>query len=476
MTLKTIQNTTAVASATLGHSPGSHTSGGLATAVVPAVHSKKGKLGLWMLTALVAGNMIGSGIFMLPAALAHYGSISILAWVLTATGAIFLALVFCRLSELIPKTGGPYTYCRIAFGDFVGFQVAYNYWVALCVGNAAIVVALVAYLGVFWPEVKDDLYLSFFVKAGIVWLLTLVNILGVRKAGVLQLVTTILKILPLLLIGILGLFFIQPENLAHFNLTGQPTLPALTGAATLTLWAFIGLESATVPAEEASNPKDVSRATILGTVIAALVYILSTVAVMGIISPANLATSTAPFADAANVMLGGWGGWLIAIGAIVSCFGALNGWTLLQGQIPYAAARDGMFPAIFARKSRYGTPVFGLVLSSVLITALLALTLNQTLVHQFTFIILLATLAALIPYFFTAMAELMIFIKYREHFKGQRLIKSVIIAVLAGTYSFWAIAGSGHEKVFYGMLLFFSGIPIYIWMRWKTQVIEGLDD
>jgi APA family basic amino acid/polyamine antiporter len=469
-TLKTIENTTVAAGATLGRAT--------TTAVaneIPAA-AKRGKLGLWMLTALVAGNMIGSGIFMLPAALAHYGSISILAWVLTATGAIFLALVFCKLSELIPKTGGPYTYCRIAFGDFVGFQVAYNYWVALCVGNAAIVVAFVGYLGVFWPELNAEPMLSFLVKAGLVWLLTVVNILGVRNAGMLQLVTTVLKILPLLLVGTLGLFYIQPENLVHFNLSGQATLPALTGAATLTLWAFIGLESATVPAEEASNPKDVSRATILGTVIAALVYIFSTVAVMGIISPASLAKSSAPFSDAATLLFGPMGGWFIAIGAMVSCFGALNGWTLLQGQIPYAAARDGMFPAIFARKSRYGTPAFGLILSSVLITALLALTLNATLVHQFTFIILLATLAALIPYFFTAMAELMIFIKYREHFKGQRLIKSVIIATLAAAYSFWAIAGSGHEKVFYGMLLFMSGIPIYIWMRWKTPVIEGLDD
>ena len=468
MTLKTIQNTTTVAGSPVGAL--------LAAPSSAPTGRSKGKLGLWMLTALVAGNMIGSGIFMLPAALAHYGSISILAWILTSIGAILLALVFCKLSDLIPRTGGPYTYCRIAFGDFVGFQVAYNYWVALCVGNAAIVVALIGYLGVFFPAINDDLYLAFFLKIGFVWLLTWVNILGVRNAGIVQLVTTILKILPLVLIGTVGLFFMQPENLAHFNLSGQPTLPALTGVATLTLWAFIGLESATVPAEEASNPKDVSRATILGTVIAALVYIFSTVAVMGIISPASLTTSTAPFADAATLILGPIGGWVIAIGAIVSCFGALNGWTLLQGQIPYAAARDGMFPVIFAQKSRYGTPVFGLVFSSILITALLALTLNKTLVHQFTFIILLATLAALIPYFFTAMAELMIFIKYREHFKGQRLIKSVIIASLAGLYSFWAIAGSGHEKVFYGMLLFFSGIPIYIWMRWKTPVIEGVDD
>ncbi|MFU8797400.1 MAG: amino acid permease [Gammaproteobacteria bacterium] len=430
--------------------------------------TKKRGLGLWMLTALVAGNMIGSGIFMLPAALAHYGSISILAWVLTAMGAICLALVFSKLSELIPKTGGPYVYCRIGFGNFVGFQIAYNYWIALCVGNAAIVVAFVGYLGVFWPELTQNPYLAFTIKVGTVWFMTLINVFGVRSAGIVQLVTTVLKILPLLVMGTVGFLFVRPENLSHFNLSGEATLPALTGAATLTLWAFIGLESATVPAEDANNPKDISRATVLGTVIAAVVYILSTVAVMGIIAPDILTKSTAPFSDAANIVFGPMGGWLIAAGAMISCFGALNGWTLLQGQIPYAAARDGMFPAIFAKKSRYGTPVFGLVLASVLITVLLVLTLHESLVKQFTFIILLATLASLIPYFFTAMAELMIFIKYREQFKGQRLLKSTIIALLAGAYAFWAIAGAGHEKVFYGMLLFFSGIPIYIWMHWKS--------
>jgi basic amino acid/polyamine antiporter, APA family len=285
-----------------------------------------------------------------------------------------------------------------------------------------------------------------------------------------QLVATILKLLPLLLIGIVGIFYIRPENLMQFNVSGESNLTALTGAATLTLWAFTGLESATVPAEEADNPRNIARATILGTVIAAVVYILSTVAIMGIIAPADLKHSTAPYADAAKLIFGPTGVWLVTVGAIISCFGALNGWILLQGQVPLAAARDNLFPRVFAQESKNKTPVFGLIFSSILITALLGLTIGHGLVKQFTFITLLATLAVLIPYFFSAMAELMIFVKHREHFKGQRLFKSVTITLLAGAYSFWAIIGAGQEVVFYGALLFLSGIPVYVWVRWRAPV------
>lgn len=429
----------------------------------------KARLGLWILTALVAGNMIGSGIFLLPSSLGHYGSISILAWIATSVGALFLALVFAKMSLLIPKTGGPYAYCRAGFGNFMGFQVAYNYWIALCVGNAAIVVAFTGYLGVFWPELQQDPLLSFFVKAGTVWIMTFINIMGIRNAGIVQLATTILKLLPLVLLCALGFFFIKPENLAQFNLTGKSDFSALSGAAALTLWAFIGLESATVPAEEAVNPKTVARATILGTSIAAFVYIVSTFVIMGMISPQALSQSSAPFADAARIILGPVGGWIIAAGAIIACLGTLNGWTLMQGQIPFAAARDGLFPPIFATQSRRGTPVVGLVIASLFITLLLALTISHSLVKQFTLIILLATLASLIPYFLTAMAELVIFMKHREEFKQERLWPSIIIAILGALYAFWAIASSGHEIVFYGTLLFLSGIPIYVWIQWHTK-------
>jgi basic amino acid/polyamine antiporter, APA family len=429
----------------------------------------KRSLGLWMLTALVAGNMIGSGVFLLPATLASYGSISIVSWIITAIGALFLALVFAKLGSLIPRVGGPYAYCREGFGYFTGFQVAYNYWIALWVGNAAIAIAAVSYLGVFWPELKTDHVLGCYFSIGLVWLMTIINILGVRQAGVVQLITTILKLLPLILIATFGLLFIHTKNLLDFNISHHSNFSALTDAATLTLWSFVGLESATIPADNVENPQqNIPRATIFGVIITGLVYILSTIAVMGVLPMAVLAKSTSPYADAAAIMFGHTAYYVIAAGAAISCLGALNGWTLLQGQIPLAAARDGVFPLIFAKESRTGTPYIGLIVSSILITLLLLMTLSANLVQQFTLIILIATLASLIPYLFTCMAELMIFIKYRQQFNGKRLFASSIISCLGALYAFWAIAGSGQEILFYGGLLFFSSVPIYVWMQWSA--------
>lgn len=427
-------------------------------------------LNVWMLTALVVGNMIGSGIFLLPAALASFGSISLIAWGFTGMGAIFLGLVFAKLSTIMPRTGGPYAYCREGFGDFVGFQMAYNYWIALWVGSAGISVAFAGYLSVFIPLLKNNNILSFLVSAGAVWLMIFINLLGIRRAGMVQLVTTVLKILPLILIATLGLLFIKPENLAQFNISGKSNFSAITAAATLTLWAFVGLESATVPADDVDKPHiTIPRATLSGIIITAIIYLLSSFAVMGILPMKDLMHSTSPFADAAHIMFGPLGAFLVAAGAVISCFGALNGWTLLQAQVPMAAARDNLFPSRFARLSRFGTPAFGLIFTGILITLLLLLTLSDGLVKQFTFIILLATLALLIPYFFTTMAELLIFIKYREQFNGKRLLGSSIIAIVGGIYSFWAIFGSGKTTVFYGCLLLFSSVPVYVWMKWKAH-------
>lgn len=427
-------------------------------------------LGLWMLTALVAGNMIGSGVFMLPASMASYGSIGLLSWVFTSVGALLLGLVFAKLGTIMPKIGGPYAYCREGFGDFVGFQMAYNYWIALWVGNAAIAVAFTGYVGVFVPVLNNNHLLSFFVSAGLVWLMTLINIVGVRHAGALQLITTVLKLIPLVLIATVGLLFIHPHYLADFNVSGKSNFTAFSGAATLTLWAFIGLESATVPADDVQNPRrNIPRATMLGVIIASLVYTLSSLAVMGIIPNAGLAHSTAPYADAARIIFGPIGGTLVAIGAIISCLGTLNGWVLLQGQVPLAAARDNLFPKIFNKMSSSGTPVFGLVFTSILITGLLLLTLHETLVKQFTFIILLATLSSLIPYLFTMVSEIIIFSRNREQFNGKNLAVSITIAILAMIYAFWTIMGSGEDTVFYGCLLFFSSAPIYAWMKWKAK-------
>ncbi len=426
------------------------------------------KVGLWIATALVVGNMVGSGVFLLPASLAPFGGISILGWLFTTAGAITLALMLARLGRMMPAVGGPYAYTRRGLGNLAGFMVAWGYWISIWSGNAAISVAFVGYMGAFFPALGEDPALGAGVALTAIWLLTGVNALGIREAGVLQLITTVLKLLPLLAIGTLGLLYLDPGHLRPFNPTGDPPITALTATAALTLWAFVGLESATIPADSVENPGwTIPRATVIGTLVAATIYILATVGVMGILPANELASSTAPFADAGRTIWGSWAGSLIALGAAISAFGALNGWILLQGQMPRAAARDGLFPDIFNRLSKRGTPIHGLVISSLLATGLMALNFTASLVEQFTFIILLATLSTLVPYVFSAISELIIFVRDRESFAGEKMAGASAIAVVALLYSMWAIVGTGSKTVIWGLVLLLAGLPIF-WWRSRT--------
>ena len=438
----------------------------------------KRSMGLWMATALVIGNMVGSGIFLLPAAMAGTaGPVSILAWVFTGIGAMLLALVFATLGRAYPKTGGPYVYARKAFGDFIGFQTAWSYWINAWVGNAAIAIAFAGYLAVFWGDASKN-WIAVVVAISLIWILTFANILGVREAGRIQVVTTILKFVPLLVIGVVGLFFMDTGNFEPFTLSSGFDW-GISGAALLTLWAFIGLESATVPAEEVKDPeRTIPRATIFGTAAATILYLVATLALFGMVASSALAGSSSPFADGANVIFGGtWGGKAIAIVAMISIFGVLNGWILLQGRAALGAARDGLFPRQFAQvDARRGTPVFGLVISSVLITGLLLLNLqgSGTIVEMFTDIIIIATLTALVPYMYAAAAQLYLFFADRASFSAVHLARYSVIAFLALAYSTWAIWGAGYEYIAKGFMLLIAGIPVYIWVRWRQSKADTL--
>lgn len=444
------------------------------TAPPPSGAKLKRTMGLWMATALVVGNMIGSGVFLLPASLAAAaGPISIVAWGFTGIGAMLLALVFARMSGVLPNTGGPYVYARRAFGDFVGFQTAWGYWIAAWAGNAAITVAFVGYLAVFWPAVGTNNLLGALVGIGLIWLLTAVNVIGVREGAMVQLVTTVLKFVPLAVIGIVGLFFVKGGNYTPFAPHG--TGSAISAAAPLTLWAFIGLESAAVAAGEVRDPeKTIPRATVIGTALATLVYILSTVAIMGIIPTGELANSSSPFADAAGQIFGG--GWdkVFALVAMAATFGALNGWILLQGRVPLAAAEDGLFPKEFARvHGERRTPVFGLVVSSVLLSALMLMNYTKGLVDAFTFVLLLATLTTLVPYAYAAAAQAYLYFTEPELFERKRFVRDTVIATLAFAYSVWAIAGSGDDVIAKGFVLLLCGIPVYLLVRWRQARSEA---
>ena len=434
------------------------------------------KIGVIRATSLVAGNMIGSGVFLLPATLALYGGISLLGWIFSALGALVLAKVFSNLSILMPSVGGPYAYSRKGLGDFAGFLVAWGYWVSLWIGNAAITVAFISYLTVFIPELATNNLLA--IVAGIIsiWFFTWINTRGVKEASTIQLVLTILKITPLALIALFGIFFINWDNFFPFNISGESHFSAITATATLTLWAFLGLESATIPADNIINPtKNIPRATLFGTLITTLVYVLGSMTIIGMIPSQELQVSNAPFADAAAILWGESARYWMAGVACLAVFGVLNGWILLQGQIPLAISRDKLFPAIFARENKKGAPVWGIVISSVLITIVMMMNYTKGLVNTFKFLILIGTITVLIPYLFSAVAYSIMVIEKKFAHKNQGSIAGkLILAFLAFSFSIWAIAGSGEKSVFWGFLLLLAGLPVYVWIKWKN--LKDQDD
>jgi basic amino acid/polyamine antiporter, APA family len=278
------------------------------------------------------GNMIGSGVFLLPASLAAYRGLSLAGWLVSAGGAVMLALVFARLSRQLPATGGMYAYTRASFGDFAGFLVAWGYWLSTVITLGALAVAMVGYLDPFIPAIVRAPGAAAVLAIMAIWVVIGVNIAGVALAGRVQIVTTVLKLMPLVVVGIGGLFFFSPDV---FTMPSTETVSApaqLISVVTLTLWAFLGLECATIPAGSVRDPeRTIPRATVVGTVVTAIIYIVSTIGVMSLVAPDALAQSTAPFADGATRIFGGVGGQLVAAGAAISCLGALNGWVLMAG-------------------------------------------------------------------------------------------------------------------------------------------------
>ncbi len=426
--------------------------------------SSKNKLGLWTSTSLVVGNMIGSGVFLMPSALAAFGGISLFGWLFSAIGAFLLAKVYSNLSKLMPKAdGGPYAYSRAGFGDFAGFLVAWGYWISIWCTNAAISVSLVSALSTFFPSLATSPVLAITTGLSAIWFLTWINTLGIVTSGKMQLVTTILKILPLLLVAFGGLFFIHFENFVPFNSSGTSNFSAITTTATFTFFAFLGLECATIPSGSVARPeKTIAKATMIGTLIATVIYIFSSMSAMGMIHPSELKNSVTPFADAAAIIGGNAARYWVSAGVAIAAFGALNGWILVQGQIPYAIAKDKLFPTVFSKLNKKAVPARGIIIGSILVSILMSMNYTRGLVEQFKFLILLSTLTVLVPYLFSAAAYIIIKLKNRGTALPSSAWKSILLASLAFLFSLWAVAGSGQEIVYWGFILLMAGVPFYV--------------
>jgi len=409
---------------------------------------------------MVVGNMIGSGIFLLPASLAIYGAISIVGWICAAIGALALSVMFGYLARYAPDdNGGPYMYSLRGLGPFAAFLVAWGYWIAIWTTNAAIAVALVGYLSIFIPILSEHLILAAFTGLVFIWLFSWINTQSISKIASVQVTTTILKVVPLVLLAFVGLFFMNTAYYAPFNMSEVSDISAITSTTALTLFAFLGMESAgIINAETQDAAVTVRRSTIIGTLITAFVYIMSSIAIIGLLPAADLAASNAPFADAASVFWGDRAKYIIAGCAVFATMGALNGWILMQGRIPLAAAREGLFPPIFGKTNSQGAPRWGIVISSGLASILMYFNYSKGLVGAFTFMIMLSTLSCLIPYLFSA-ASLAI-LSFRDGKSTYHPL--VLISLFCFIFCIWAIYGCGYEVTFYGFLLLLAGIPFYV--------------
>ncbi|GAA4605409.1 APA family basic amino acid/polyamine antiporter [Actinoplanes octamycinicus] len=451
----------------------------------PSKPEATASLGLPQATALILGSIIGVGIFNLPYSLASIGPISIVAMVLTTLGAVALAMMFAALSRRLPADGGPYAYARAAFGNSTGFVNAWSYWITAWAGNAAIVTGWVFYVEKFLNQDHVAGWSILIALVGL-WIPAAINLSGVKNTGAVQLWTSIIKYVPLALMSTVGLLAISSGNFSPWNVSGESDLRAIGSAMAICLFSYLGVEAAAVAAAKVRDPeRNIPRATLLGTLGASVVYLLSMVAVFGTVPTTELAKdeNKASYSVAADAMVGGgtWAGNLVALAVIVSGIGALNGWIMICAEMPLAAAKDGLFPAAFGRISRRGVPAVSIIASTVLGSVAMAVSFMGTSgATVFNTLVLMTGITAAIPYAFSALAQLKWRLRDRRELHTPRFARDATVAVLALIFSvlfIWCSRNTGADNWYevWGPFLMAGaamliGIPVYLRMR--TRMTE----
>ncbi len=426
----------------------------------PANHNE---IGFWRGWSIAVGCAIGSGVFMMPTLLAPYGLLGLTGWLIAGTGTLLVALSLSRLVRRIPKIGGPYAYVQAGLGNFSGFLIAWTYWIACIAAVSGIAIAFVGYLGVFIPAITSSSLLSLVAALTLVWSIALLNIRSLESSSRFQVVSTLLKILPLLFMIVMGFTHMQPENLPPLNPTELHPAALLATVTTLVMWSFVGIETATVPADNMAHPeKTIPRVLVAAVLTILIIYLLVSLAIALVVPADELRVSTAPFALAATKMMGPIGGSIITVGALISTLGSLNANTLTAGNVALAAAKDKLLPAKFLLLSDSGTPSYAYIVSGLFVTLLLVMNYTKGLVAAFTFMAMLSTLSTLMAYAFCAVAE---FYFLKSDQPGPERNRAIGLSVAAFVYAFFAIWGAGMEIVFYSFMLILMGMPIYALVR-----------
>jgi basic amino acid/polyamine antiporter, APA family len=410
------------------------------------------KLGFFMSVALVVGNMIGSGVFLLPQGLAPYGWNAIAGWVVTIAGALCLAHVLAKLTAAQDGAIGPAELVERSFGPLAGFLIGFAFWVSVWTGCVTIAVGAVSYMSSFLPALAAHPSLA---ALGVIWAMTAINLLGVRSAGSFQVITTLLKLTPLVVVAILiGLICSRSgtASLAPFPSEGL-SLPSVNAAAALTLWAMVGFEAACAASHKIDNPqRNVPRATFLGALIAGIIYLIVCSGITLMLPAEKVAASNAPFELFVATFWSPGPASLVALFAAISAIGAVNGWTLVQGELPLEMARRRMLPAWFGRIAANGVPVNGLIAATVLGSMLILANSSQSMAGLFTFMALLTTSVTLWLYLACAAVAL------------RRRI-AVPFALLGLAFGVWSLWGAGWVAGGLSVILMLSGLPLYWWAR-----------
>ncbi|WP_313439247.1 amino acid permease [Novosphingobium sp.] len=420
----------------------------------PGIRTATGSLGLMAAIALVMGNMIGSGVFLLPASLAPFGWNGVIGWVATIAGALILAYVLSRLTHERPADGGPAGFVTDAFGRRVGFFISWIYLVSLWTSVVTIAVAAVSYLSSMVPFLGRGEHVPALAAIVLLWLMTLVNLRGTRAAGRFQIVTLALKVIPLVVVIVLAAYVLSSgqAQLPTFDPT-QVHTGAVNGAATMTLWALLGFESASVAAARVRNPAvNVARATLWGTALTGGLYLLVCSAIALLLPSDVTAHSAAPFATFVAHFLDGDVATLVAIFAVISCIGALNGWTLLEAEMVRDMAARRLLPHWFAQTDARGTARRALLISAVVASFFAAMNASRTMQALFEYLLLLSTSSTLWLYLACALAAL-------------KLGVARVPAAIGAVYAVWTLWGAGIGASGMSFVLMALGLPIWLWLR-----------
>ena len=420
-------------------------------------------IGFWKGWSIAVGCAIGSGIFMMPTMLAPYGLLGFGGWLVAGAGSILVALTMARLVKRIPKTGGPYVYVNEGLGTFSGFIIAWTYWVACVSAIAGISIAFVGYLGFFLPQIANSQINALLASLLLIWIIVFLNIRSLENSSKFQLISTLLKLLPLIFIVLLGASNFNVNNLPELNPSNLHPISLIATVTTLVMWSFIGIETATVPADNVINPQETIPKVLIASVITILIlYILVSIAIAALVPASELLNSSAPFALAASKILGVTGGTIVSMGALISTLGSLNANTLTAGNLSLAAARDGLLPSKFVILSKNGTPIFTYLLTGAFVSILLILNYTKGVVNAFVFMAMLSTLSTLLAYAFCAIAE---FKFSRADKKNLQRNNALLISCGTFLYAFFAIWGAGIEMIIYSIILILIGTPIYLFKK-----------